>query len=218
MDNSTENKPMNPQPFDESLLANILNDIKDMDYLRISHLQVKYSLGFPKASKLVKKLIDLGVLEKEETRNKGHRILKTSIEPDKAIHLTITEKERDLYDFIKNCSTPEIAKSVLADAVNLYRFCNGDDISHVGYLAPEVYRDQVLSKMNKEELLEVKKKFDNEVLSYVAAFTPKECDCGIRISPEGERWFIDEQGTLGYITLYSHYSKMADELLTAMKD
>ena len=137
---------------------------------------------------------------------------------NKQIQLTITEKDVDLYDFLKNHKSEESMKIALSEAANLYTFCNGTDVTRVGYLCPEAYRDTELSKYNKEQLLNLKKIYQEKVLEYAAGFDPNECDCGILISPEGERWFIDEQGWLGYMVLYSRYIKMIDELLGKLTD
>ena len=137
---------------------------------------------------------------------------------NKQIQLTITEKDVDLYDFLKNHKSEDDMKIALSEAANLYTFCNGKDVNHVGYLCPEAYRDTELSKYNKGQLLNLKKIYQEKVLEYAAGFDPDECDCGIRISPEGARWFIDEQGWLGYMVLFSRYIKMIDELLGKLTD
>ena len=95
MNNIIETKP-SPRPLDESLLQSVLADMKEMDYLRISDLQLRYSISFPKASKILHRLLDLEYLAKEETGHKGHRILKENF--DKLIACTSCGKELGLVD------------------------------------------------------------------------------------------------------------------------
>ena len=132
---------------------------------------------------------------------------------NKQFEIVVTEEDGDLYRLIKNCSKAEYAKEQLKLAAELYTFCNAYDISLIGYYAPGIFREVALRGKTKEQLQEIRNHFMSELLRYGQCFTPEECDCGIRISPEGERWFIDESGVLGYVTLYSHYVEMVDEEL-----
>lgn len=132
---------------------------------------------------------------------------------NKTIELTITKEDGFLYDFVKNCKNLEYAKIYLKDAAELYRFCNSDSGIQEGHLTPENYRDRVLAGKTKRELIELKNKYEKEILLYSSDFHPDECDCGIMRGPDTEYWFIDEDSRLGFITLYSNYIKMIDEIL-----
>ena len=134
-------------------------------------------------------------------------------EKKKKIELTITEEDGFLYEFVKDCKNVDYVKMWLRDAADLYRFCNNDGSIQEGHLAPEVFRDRVLATLSKEGLLELKGKFEKEVLLNASDFHPDECDCGIMRGPDEEYWFIDEYSRLGFITLYSNYIKMIDGLL-----
>lgn len=132
---------------------------------------------------------------------------------NKTIELTITEQDGFLYEFVKNCKNIDYVKICLKDAIELYRFCNSDGGVQEGHLTPENYRDRVLSGKTKEQLLELKSKYEKEILLYASDFHPDECDCGIMRGPDTEYWFIDEDSRLGFITLYSNYIKMINEVL-----
>ena len=132
---------------------------------------------------------------------------------DKQFQITITKEDGDLYRLIQECSRDEYAKEQLKLAAELYIYCNAHDVNHEGHYAPHIFRIVALQGKTREELLRIREELVNKVLEYASAFTPDECDCGIRVSPEGERWFIDESGVLGFLTLYSHYIKMVDEEL-----
>ena len=84
------------RPLDESLLQNVLADMKEMDYLRISDLQHRYSISFPKALKILHRLLNLECLAKEETGHKGHRILKENL--DRRVACAFCGKELGLVD------------------------------------------------------------------------------------------------------------------------
>ena len=132
---------------------------------------------------------------------------------NKEINLTITKKDGFLYEFIKDCKNIDYVKIYLRDAAELYRFCNSDGGIQEGHLTPENYRDRVLSNKTKEELLELKSKYEKEVLLYASDFHPDECDCGIMRGSDTEYWFVDEDSRLGFIALYSNYIKMINEVL-----
>lgn len=132
---------------------------------------------------------------------------------DKTINLTITSNDGYLYEFIKNCKNDETIKMYLRDAAELYTFCNSDSGIQEGHLTPENFRDRVLINKTEEELLNLKKEYEKEVLLFTSDFHPDECDCGIMRGPDTEYWFVDEDSRLGFITLYSNYIKMIDEIL-----
>ena len=132
---------------------------------------------------------------------------------NKSIELTITEQDKELYEFIKDCKNKEYVKQYLTDAVGLYRFCNSDSGIQEGHLTPENYKSRVLVNKNKDELLKLKSEYERQVLLFASDFHPDECDCGIFRGPDTEYWFIDEDSRLGFITLYSNYIKMINEVL-----
>ena len=132
---------------------------------------------------------------------------------NKIIELTITENDGFLYEFIKDCKNIDYVKMYLRDAAELYRFCNSDGGIQEGHLTPENYRDRVLKNKTKDELIKIKNKLEKGILLYASDFHPDECDCGIMRGPDAEYWFIDEDSRLGFITLYSNYIKMIDEIL-----
>ena len=70
--------------------------MKEMDYLRISDLQRRYSISFPKALKILHGLLNLECLAKEETGHKGHRILKENL--DRRVACAFCGKELGLVD------------------------------------------------------------------------------------------------------------------------
>lgn len=132
---------------------------------------------------------------------------------NKTIELTITEKDGSLYEFIKNCKNIEYVKQYLKDAVELYQFSNSDSGIQEGHLTPENYKDRVLVNKSEEELLKLKSEYEKEILLFASEYHPDECDCGIFRGPDTEYWFIDEDSRLGFITLYSNYIKMINEVL-----
>lgn len=132
---------------------------------------------------------------------------------NKNITLTITQNDGPLYEFIKNCKSEEYMKMYLKDATELYRFCNSDSGIQEGHLTPENYRDRVLINKNKEELHTLKRAYEKQILLYASDYHPDECDCGVMRGPDTEYWFIDEDSRLGFITLYSNYIKMINEVL-----
>lgn len=132
---------------------------------------------------------------------------------NKTIELTITKEDGFLYDFVKNCKNIEYVKMCLNDAVDLYKFCNGWSGIQEGHLTPENYRDRVLKNKAKEELSQIKTNLEKDILVLVSSFHPDECDCGIMRGPDTMYWFIDEDSILGFVTLYTNYIKMVDEIL-----
>ncbi len=129
------------------------------------------------------------------------------------IKLTVTEKDKILYNFLKQFKNEEYMMKGLNDAVETYGFCCGDDSEELGYTAPENLKERLWESMKKEDLLDLRNKYLEEVLVYAQDFHPDEIDCGIMRGPDTEYWFVDEDSRLGFITLYSNYIKMIDEVL-----
>ena len=131
----------------------------------------------------------------------------------KNIELTITNSDGVLYDYIKNCRSIEYIKMYLKDAVELYLYCNGDGGIQEGHPTPANYRNRILKGKSKDELNQLRNDLVNKIILISSDFHPDECDCGIMRGPDREYWFIDEDSRLGFITLYSNYIKMIDEIL-----
>ena len=132
---------------------------------------------------------------------------------EKVVELRITEEDGNLYQFVKRCASIDYAKQHLKDAAELYDFCNADGGIQEGHLVPEIYRDRVLARKNKEELLQLKDDLEKKILLIVSDFHPDECDCGVMRVPDDIYWFIDEDSRLGFVTLYTNYINMIDEML-----
>lgn len=131
----------------------------------------------------------------------------------KEITLTITEKDAELYAFLKNCKNEEMVKDLLSNAVDLYQYSNGDSGELPGYPTPEKLKENKLSKMSKEDLLKLREEYLNALLLNAQDYHPDEVDCGVMRGPDDEYWFIDDGGRLGYISLYANYIKMIDEII-----
>ncbi len=129
------------------------------------------------------------------------------------IKLTVTEKDGILLDFLKQFKNEEYMMKGLTDAVDTYGFCCGNDGEQFGYTTPENLKERVWKSMKKEDLLDLRKKYLEEVLLYTQDFHPDEIECGIMRGPDTEYWFINDGSRLGYISLYSNYIKMIDEVL-----
>lgn len=129
------------------------------------------------------------------------------------IEIKITKQDKELYDLFKYCKNEEMVKSLLNDIVGLYLFSNGNGGVLEGHLTPENYRDRVLKNKTKEELTQMKGDLEKNILLYVSDYHPDECDCGIMRGSDTEYWFIDEDSRLGFMTLYTNYIKMIDEIL-----
>lgn len=129
------------------------------------------------------------------------------------IKLTVTEKDKILYNFLKQFKNEEYMMKGLNDAVETYGFCCGDDSEQLGYTAPENLKERLWKSMKKEDLLDLRNKYLEEVLVYAQDFHPDEIDCGIMRGPDTEYWFINDGARIGYISLYANYIKLIDEVL-----
>lgn len=129
------------------------------------------------------------------------------------LQLTIKKEDKYLYDFFKHCETEEQLKSCLETVVELYKIATGNYEITVGCKSPEYLKEQIKDK-SVEELQNLKKEYQKEILEYATWFEPELFDCGVMIGPEPEYWFVEEDGgPLGWITLYSRYIEVVDELL-----
>ena len=130
------------------------------------------------------------------------------------IELKITEKDnKEIYEFLKYCKDKEMMLNRLKDAVNLYEFSNYETGELPGYLTPERLKEKKLKEMNEEQLLKLRKLYEDDLILFAQEYHPDEVDCGIMRGPDNEYWFIDEGSRLGYITLYGQYIKVVDEVL-----
>ena len=129
------------------------------------------------------------------------------------IKLTINEQDKEIYNFLKEFKNEEYMKKGLSDAVETYRFCIGGDSEMVGYTTPENLKDRIWKSMKKEDLLDLRNKYLEELFIYAQDFHPNEIECGIMIGPDTEYWFINDGSRIGYISLYANYIKLIDEVL-----
>ena len=129
------------------------------------------------------------------------------------IKLTINEQDKEIYNFLKEFKNEEYMKKGLSDAVETYRFCTGSDSEMVGYTTPENLKDRIWKSMKKEDLLDLRDKYLEELLIYAQDFHPNEIECGIMRGPDTEYWFINDGSRIGYISLYANYIKLIDEVL-----
>lgn len=127
--------------------------------------------------------------------------------------ITITKEDKELYNYLKNCENEQMMKYCLTNILELYQFCSGDFGISSGYLTPENYRDRKLINYKEEQLLKLKKEYEQKILLIASDFHPDTCECGVMRGPDTEWWFIDEESTLGFIALYANYIKMIDEVL-----
>ena len=134
----------------------------------------------------------------------------------KIITLNITEKDKSLYQYLKDCKDEQTAKNLLTLAVDLYRFsvCNYD--LGLGKVSPEEYK-RMMNLKSDDELRAIKTENEQELLKWAAWFDPDEVDCGIMRGPERGIWFVEEHAPLGWITLLSHYIRAIDALLAERK-
>lgn len=131
----------------------------------------------------------------------------------KGYQIEITPEDKGLYEAIIDIDGEESIKKYLANAVELYQFCNGTSGEMPGYLTPENLKERKLKGMKKEELLKLREEYLKDLLLFAQDFHPDEVDCGIMRGPDTEWWFVDDGGRLGYITVYANYIKMIDEVL-----
>ena len=135
------------------------------------------------------------------------------------IELKITEKDnKEIYEFLKYCKDKKMMLNRLKDAVNLYEFSNYETGELPGYLTPERLKEKKLKEMNEEQLLKLRKLYEDDLILFAQEYHPDEVDCGIMRGPDNEYWFIDEGSRLGYITLYGQYIKVVDEVLKERSD
>ena len=130
------------------------------------------------------------------------------------IKLTINQKDyKELYNFLKSFKNNQYMLDGLTNAVDLYKFSNGNDGESYGYTTPENLKERNWKKMNKEDLLKLREQYLKEVLLYAQDYHPDEVDCGIMRGPDAEWWFVNDGSRLGYISLYANYIKLIDEVL-----
>ena len=130
------------------------------------------------------------------------------------IKLTITEQDKETYNFLSRFKDEKSMKEMLNRAAELFNHsCTVD--GEEGYFIPEVLKERKLKKMSKEDLLKAREVYLNNLLIYAQDFHPNETECGIVYSPKDIFWFVDEGANLGYITIYANYIKAIDEVLKA---
>lgn len=129
------------------------------------------------------------------------------------ITITITDKDLELFNFVKKCTSEQYMLDHLKDAVELYNYCVGDTGELPGFDTPERLKEKKLINLSKEQLLKLREEYMYNLLCFSQDFHPDEIDCGILRGPDDDYWFIDDGGKLGYIALYAHYIKQIDSLL-----
>ena len=67
---------------DEEKYKQIREDIMKREYASLSYIQRTYAVGFPKAGKIINRLINEGVISSENEGNKGQKVLIHSITPE----------------------------------------------------------------------------------------------------------------------------------------
>ena len=131
----------------------------------------------------------------------------------KDIKLKISEKDKVLYEYLKNCKDEKMVKFSLTTAVELYNYCTGKYELCKGFPSPESFKKS-LQNVSNEKLKEFKKKYEQEIIEWASTFDPDQVDCGVMRGPDDDKyWFVEEYGPLGFITLYSHYIKKVEEVL-----
>ena len=129
-----------------------------------------------------------------------------------AINLTITENDKEVYNFLKQFKDEETMKHMLSRAAELFHYtCTVD--GEEGYFEPETLKENKLKSMGKEDLLKLREEYLNNLLLYAQDFHPDQNECGVVHSPKDIFWFVDEGASLGYITIYANYIKAINEAL-----
>lgn len=129
-----------------------------------------------------------------------------------AINLTITENDKEAYNFLKKFKDEETMKHMLNRALELFNnSCTVD--GEEGYFEPETLKENKLKSMSKENLLKLREEYLNNLLLYAQDFHPDQNECGVVHSSKDIFWFVDEGASLGYVTIYANYIKAIDEVL-----
>lgn len=64
---------------DEGILKEVLKEMGDFEYVTVSALKSHFSIGFPRASRVFKRLQDMGIVVKEKTDGMGYRVIKDKV-------------------------------------------------------------------------------------------------------------------------------------------
>ncbi|MFA6667415.1 MAG: DNA translocase FtsK, partial [Bacilli bacterium] len=67
---------------DEEKYKQIREDVMRRDYCSLSYVQRTYGVGFPRAGKIIVRLMNDGVLSEEDEGNKGKKVLLHNITPE----------------------------------------------------------------------------------------------------------------------------------------
>ena len=67
---------------DEEKYVQVREDIMRREYASLSYIQRTYAVGFPKAGKMITRLINEGVISSEAEGNKGYKVLLHSVTPE----------------------------------------------------------------------------------------------------------------------------------------
>ncbi len=134
---------------------------------------------------------------------------------NKNININITKEDASLYEYLKHCKDDAMIKNALTIAIDLYNYCTGKYELCQGYSSPNKLKES-LTNVSKDKLLELKSRYEHEIVEWASWFDPDGVDCGVMRGPD-DYWFVEECGPLGFITLYSHYLQVISELLEERK-
>lgn len=129
------------------------------------------------------------------------------------IVVEIDEKDGELFEFAKEWLAGRGVKTGLKKAAQLYNFCNDYEGVQGEYHSPEIFQKEDLEGLTKEELLQYKQEFEDELYYWIDDFQFGECDFGVNVHPRTGDWLIGETGRLGIMVLHIKYMKIVDELL-----
>lgn len=138
----------------------------------------------------------------------------------KAFTITITKDDKYLYDYINETlmevnedDEAKAIKNVLEGNIRALKNIVGDDDSSKSFPSPETLKDKLKDK-KKEELLNLKEAFKNDILNYSSFFNQNILLNGISfLDKEPKSWFVCNNNPVAYIVLYLNYIDVINSLI-----
>ena len=148
--------------------------------------------------------------------------------------ITLSEKDKVIFDFFKDQSCLDIdeddekeearliekhCKNVLERAVKFYQaYVASQGGGANEYMSPNALKEKIKNK-SKEELLNIKEMFVNELLRLTTLFDKDAVYCGV--VPDDKKpekfWDVNSESVVAHIVTFANYLSMVDELMTGKK-
>lgn len=138
----------------------------------------------------------------------------------KSFTITITEDDKYLYDYINEeleISDDEdidnVIKSALESDIKALKNVMGNAYSSKSFPSPETLKE-ILKDKKKEELLNLRETFKNDILNYSSLFNQNITLNGISFNDKDPKsWYVSDNNPVAYIILYSNYIDMINSLI-----